>query len=429
MSASDPAAPEPAPSWTARLPFFYGWVILPSAGLAMFASGPGQTFAISMFVDPLIEEFGWSRTSVSGLYTAGSLTAAATMLGVGWLLDRFGARVVITAIGLLLGLAALWMSTVDSQLELYAGFAALRVLGQGSLTMATSTLVAIWFIRRRGRATALAGLGMMASQVAFPPLIHVLIGSYGWRGAWIGLAVVIWVVLLPVAVLLVRRSPESVGLHPDGDVPRHQAAAAAPSGMVADWPLGRAVQTRTFWLVLVASSSQSLISTALIFHQADVLGTRGIGPGISAAVLSVMGPSSFGGIMSAGVLADRYPNRHLLAISQLMLMGAIVLVMFLTDAWQAFIYGGIVGFSNGFAMTVTAVIWPNYYGRRYLGSIRGAATTMMVAAAALGPLPFALGFDLTGSYPTVLGIALVLPAACGVMAYAARPPTHEHAAA
>ena len=70
--------------------------------------------------------------------------------GVGWLLDRFGARVVITAIGLLLGLAALWMSTVDSQLELYAGFAALRVLGQGSLTMATSTLVAIWFVRRRG---------------------------------------------------------------------------------------------------------------------------------------------------------------------------------------------------------------------------------------------------------------------------------------
>ena len=88
-----------------------------------------------------------------------------------------------------------------------------------------------------------------------------------------------------------------------------------------------------------------------------------------------------------------------------------------------------MGLNWGLVMNAVVTIWPNYYGRRYLGSIRGAATTMMVAAAALGPLPFALGFDLTGSYSTVLGIALVLPAACGVMAYAARPPTHEHAAA
>ena len=422
MPASDSVANSPARPWPARLPIFYGWVILPTAAIALFVSGPGQTFAVSVFVDPLIEEFGWSRTSMSGLYTAGSLTAAGAMFGVGWLLDRFGARVMLTAIGLLMGLAALWMSTVSNQLELYTGFAALRLLGQGSLTLIPTALVAVWFVRRRGKATAIAGLGMMAGQVTFPPLIHLLISNYGWRGAWVGLAIVVWAVLLPVAVLLVRRSPESVGLRPDGGRAHSRADATNGSDDAGDWPLRRAMRARTFWLLLAASSSQSLIGTALVFHQVDVLATRGVGAGISTAVLSVMGPASFAGVMTAGLLTDRYPNRYLLAISQLMMMSAMVTIMVLTTFWQALLYGGMIGFASGFAMTISAVIWPNYYGRRSIGSIRGVATTVMVAAAALGPLLLSLGFDLTGSYPTVLGIALVLPAACGVMAFAARPP-------
>jgi len=182
------------------------------------------------------------------------------------------------------------------------------------------------------------------------------------------------------------------------------------------------MSTRAFWLVLVAGSSQSLITTALIFHQVDVLGTRGIGSGVSAAVLSVMGVASFAGVIVAGVLSDRFPNRYLLAVSQLLLMGSMVLVIFLTTAWQALVYGGVIGFSTGFTMTIAAVIWPNYYGTRFIGSIRGVATTASVAAAALGPLPLSLGFDLTGSYAVVIGAALVLPAGCSVMAYAAHPP-------
>jgi MFS family permease len=422
MLSSDSVATSPAQPWPARLPIFYGWVILPTAAIALFVSGPGQTFAVSVFVDPLIEEFGWSRTSMSGLYTAGSLTAAGAMFGVGWLLDRFGARVMLTGIGLLMGLATLWMSTVSNQLELYAGFAALRLLGQGSLTLIPTALVAVWFVRRRGKATAIAGLGMMAGQVTFPPLIHLLISNYGWRGAWIGLAIVVWGLLLPVAILLVRRSPESVGLRPDGNIVIARTGSADGTESTGGWPLRRAMRTRTFWLLLAASSSQSLVGTALIFHQVDVLATRGVGAGISAAVLSVMGPATFVGVMTAGLLTDRYPNRYILAIGQLIMMSAMVTIMFLTTSWQALAYGGLIGFASGFAITVSAVIWPNYYGRRSIGSIRGVATTVMVAAAALGPLPLSLGFDLTGSYPTVLGIALVLPAACGVMAYAARPP-------
>ena len=130
-SADSP--PSLRPSWILRLPFHYGWVILPMGMLGVFASGPGQTFTISIFVDHIIGDLGLSRTLVSGLYTAGSLIAAFLLVFVGLLLDRLGARVMLFIVGALFGLAALWMSTVDNSAELLTGFAALRLFGAGSL--------------------------------------------------------------------------------------------------------------------------------------------------------------------------------------------------------------------------------------------------------------------------------------------------------
>ena len=118
-----------------RVPFFYGWIIIPVAGLAMFISGPGQTFAFSVFVGPMRTELGLSQTAFAGLYTAGSLTAAASMVLVGRLMDWLGARVMLVGVGICFGLAALWMSTVNNQLELYLGITMMRMLGQGALTL------------------------------------------------------------------------------------------------------------------------------------------------------------------------------------------------------------------------------------------------------------------------------------------------------
>lgn len=384
---------------------------------------------MSLFVDPLINEFGWSRTAISGLYTAGSLTAASSMLAVGWLLDRFGARIVLTGVGLMLGLAAIWMSEVSNQLGVYAGFTALRIFGQGSLGLVPSSLVALWFVRRRGRATALAGLGMVASQAVFPPLIHTLITHVGWRQTWVVLGIIVWVLLIPVALLLVRRSPESVGLRPDGVIAPSvladydQQPSIVQGGV--DWTLREAIHTKTFWLVFTAAGSQSLVSTALIFHQTAVFDSRELSAGVSAAVLSVMGPVSLAGALSGGFLSDRFPNRLLLLAGQAILGVGIVLAITMTEPWQAVIYGAVIGFSSGSVFTVAAVIWPNYYGRKHLGSIRGAAAVAMVAGAALGPLPFALTFDITGSYTSVLVIFLVFPALSVVAALFAVPPEHR----
>ena len=308
------------------------------------------------------------------------------------------------------------MSTVDHQLELYIGFGALRLLGQGSLTMIPTALLALWFVTNRGRVTVLAGLGAVASQALFPPFIYFLIDAYGWRNAWLVLGMVVWAIMLPIAIVIVRDSPQSIGLKPRSDTKEQNALE--DSG----WPFRAALSTKTFWLLLLATSSQSLISTALVFHHANVLDSRGIDASISAVVLSVMGPASFAGVAAGGFLADRYQNRHLLVLGQGLLMIAILLAMVVSANWHAIAYGLLLGGSSGFTITVGSVIWPNYYGTLALGKIRGAATMAMVAAAALGPLPFALGLGFFGSYQEVLGLSLFLPAVSALMAYWSRKP-------
>ena len=411
------------------LPFFYGWVLLGVAGLAIFCSGPGQTYSVSVFVDPIIEDLGWSRTTVSALYTGGSLTAALVMVLVGRLLDRYGARIMLVAVVVLFAIVVAAMSLVSHPVHLYLGFAGIRTLGQGALTLIPTTLVAIWFVRLRGRATALMTLGMGASTAAFPPLIHWLVSNFGWRDAWIVLSILVCALLLLPSLLLVRRSPESVGLLPDGarrpDPVRSEAEAART--MEVSWRLGEAIRTRTFWLVLAAMSSPSIISTALMFHHISLMDSRGVEAGTAAAVLSVVAPSVLVGSLIAGFLSDVLPNRYIIAASQCFLALSLVLVLTVSHTWQALVYVAVLGTGGGASMTTSAVIWANYFGRGHLGAIRGASQMGMVAFAAMGPLPFSLLLDVAGSYNSIFFVLLAFPALSAVAALLAVPPVKRDA--
>jgi MFS family permease len=351
------------------------------------------------------------------------------MILVGRLLDRYGARILMTVVGVLFGFAALWMSSVDHPLKLYAGFAAIRTLGQGSLSMIPSTLIALWFVRWRGKAMAIGSLGGAISQAVFPLLIHTLITNMGWRNAWLVLSFIIWAVVLPSSVFFVRRTPESVGLLPYGGAPASQTAekegSAATAVREVSFSLREVLRMRTFWLLLFAGSAQPLIGTALVFHQVSLLGSKGISAAVAASIFTIMAPTHILGSFIAGIMADRFPNRYLLAIGQGLLAVAMLWTFLIDSTWQAFLYGAVVGFSSGFLLNAYAVIWPNYYGRQHLGSIRGVATSGMVIFAALGPLPFGFVFDLTRSYSMAILIFLALPIACVIAALLAHPPVKQ----
>lgn len=395
------------------------------AGLGMFISGPGQTYVVSIFVDPMLEELGWSRTLYAGLYTGGTITAATLVPFIGKLLDRYGGRVMLVAVALVFGVALQLMRFVDEPFQLFFGILAIRTLGQGSLGLISTTLTAMWFVRMRGRAMAIMALAGPASQAAFPMLAFFLIATLGWRSTWAVLGLIVWIALVPTGVLLTRRSPEATGMLPDGDRLLSDSASGGASERSQDWTLSEAVRTKSFWMLMAVGSSLSMISTALAFHHISLIVGKGLGVGLAAGVLSFTAPMMVVGTIMGGYLADKVPNRFILAAGQVGLLLTMLWVLNVTEPWQAFVYGGMMGLTQGTVMTVTNVIWPNYFGRAHIGSIRGVASSAMVFSSALGPLPFGYIFDRTGGYNVAILAFLGLPIACALLSLLAVPPVKK----
>ena len=183
--------------------------------MGMFMSGPGQSYSVAAFIDPMLADLGLLRSQYSLAYLVATLISGASLPFVGRALDRFGARRLLPAIALLLGLACLGMAGVRHLLGLYLGLTFVRCLGQGALTLISTWMVGQWFVRRRGLAMGLLGLGSTLSFMVFPAGNLWLIEGYGWRGAWTALAVAVWALLCVPAALLVRNRPENLGLEPD----------------------------------------------------------------------------------------------------------------------------------------------------------------------------------------------------------------------
>ena len=407
------------PSWIHKIPFFYGWIILIVCSICVFTSGPGQTYSVSIFLEPMRGDLNLGLTKIAGLYTSGSLIAASTMFLIGRLIDKYGARILLSIVPILFALATIWMSNVNTATQLLLGFAMIRILGQGSLSLIPTTLVSLWFVRLRGRAIALTSLGITASQAIFPPLIHYLIKGYGWRNAWLFLGCIIISILLLPALLFIRKTPESIGLNPDGD---KAISSLTNEDDNEDWTLSEAIKTRAMWLLMFAGSSQLLIGTALIFLQVSIFESKGLSTGLAASVFAISAPMALIGSFLGGLTAERITNRYLLAFGQIGLSLTMIWVLIIANPWQALLYGGALGCSSGFLMSVNNVIWPNYYGRGNLGSIRGAATTVSIGSAALGPLPFAFLIELTNSFTKAVIIFLILPISCIIASLLAKKP-------
>jgi MFS family permease len=414
----------------ARTPFYYGWVIVAIAGLASFASAPGQTYTFSVFLDSFIEDLGLSSTYVATLYLFGSLTASGLIIFVGRSLDRFGPRIMLVVAALFLGTGAMVLSRANAPWELFIGFALMRTMGQGALSLIPATMVSIWFVRRRAMALAIMALGGAAASGTFPIYGTTLIDQFGWRTAWIAIAITTWSLLIIPAIIFVRRSPESVGLLPDGDSherrPGTKTRAARPDDEAThNSTMSEALHSKALWFLILAGTGQSLIATGVMFHQVEIMTSKGLNASVAAGVFGVTAPAAIAGQFLSGYLAGRFPERYLIAIGQFMLMASILMLLVVSAAWQAYVYGALLGLTVGFLMNSMNSIWPAYFGRKHLGSVRGVTNFGMMAAAAIGPLPLAAVVDATGSYTGGILGYLLLPPLCIAAALAAGRPKHQ----
>ena len=401
-----------------RTPFFYGWIMVLMAGIMQFFSGPGQTYSVAIFIDSYIAEFGWSRSFVSSLYSMGTLVAGLALSQVGRLVDVLGHRQMTRILTLAFGAICLWMSVVRAPWMLFAGFLMIRLLGQGSLSLTASTLIPQWFITRRGLALSLMALGGVMGAAIIPPLNTWMIQSQGWRAGWVMWSLLLWGIMLPLGALLIRNRPEDVGLWPDNQPPLPDddpSWQGPPVKKEVSWTLGEAMRTKSFWLLIFCGTIPAAVGTAIIFHIVSIMSLRGLSPVDAALVLSTRALVQLPLNLVAGYVADRVKSHYLVAAT---LMGQLLLLLMLLNVStlsQALVYAVCWGITAAFSEINNGVIWPNYFGRSHLGSIRGAAMTAMVIGTAFGPLPFGYAFDRLGGYNEIFVISMVY-AGIGVVA-------------
>ena len=408
--------------------------MLAVASLTMFASGPGQSHTFSVFLLPISEDLGISRTSVSSAYAFATLVAAFGLPHIGRLVDRHGVRTVLTGVGAAFGAAAVAFGAVSGYVLLTLGFAALRFFGQGSLMLCAGNLASQWFDRKRGLALSLTFLGFSVSVAVHPPLAQWLTDALGWRMAWVVMGVGTWAILLPMVLLLVFDRPEALGLRPDGasgTAKRDESSppAAEPDGAVVGLTLPEARRTGAFWIILASNCTFSALVTAMFFHQVSVFEAQGLDAATAASVFSVSAVVMVVTTPLVGMLLDRFPTKPLYASALLSVGAALVAMSFVGDLSSAIAYGVVFGVANAAMHAHFTFVWPQFFGRRHLGSIQGVAQMGAVIGASVGPIPLGLGYDYLGGYGGTLVALAALPVLCAVAVAFMRAPRLDRAVA
>lgn len=398
---------------------FYGWRIVAVCVVLQGLTGPGQTAGVSVFIDPMIDELGITRSAISGSYLIGTLAGALGLPYLGRLLDAKGPRRTAFLVSAAFGIVLLGMSGVNGLVTLTLGFVGIRMLGQGGLSLVATTAPARWFDDQRGTAigiTTAAGAGLHSM---FPIASAAIILAVGWRTTWVALALLIWLVIFPLARWALVNDPQDLGQRMDGNLKRRASRKRGDSSDEADdaapvptsMSRSDAMRTPIFWILTAGVTTTSMIATGLMFHQIDLLGEQGLTPIEAAANFLPQTISALAATLLAGSLIDKVRQRTILAGSMAMLAAPMIMVFAVSPGLSAIVYGSALGAAQGAMRTTENASYPKLFGIAHIGEIRGIARGFAVAGSAFGPLAFSLGFSSTGSYVQVILLLLSLPVA------------------
>ena len=415
-----------------RRRLYYGWVIVGVIALAGMAETAEFHPTLGAFMKPLEQEFGWSRTAITGAISLGTILGGGVALLVGPLLDRFGPRWIMFGGFLLLGGAIMAMSAVNEIWQFYLAMVVGRVLIQGALGVAVSVTVSKWFVRQRGRAVAIGNLGVRFGNAFSPAYVQWFITNQGWRTASIALGLFTWAITLLPTALFLRRQPEDMGLRPDGDKVV-DPASDDPNGesdggaLDADYSLREAMRTSSLYLVLFATCASFFVGAGLNLHILALLTDRGLTPAQAVTTVSLWSLVGVIGTLAAGFAAERIPIRYMLAGSYLSLVGVVAYLLSVQTFSQALVFGVLFGLAFSAVPILQNIIFADYFGRAYLGAIRGFATPFQMTFNALGPLAAAFLYDMTQSYTLILFVFVAMYGLATVAILASRPVTRSGA--
>jgi MFS family permease len=389
---------------------FYGWVIV-GVCIVVTCIGMGAMLSLSVFLQPMEQAMGWSRTGIS---TAALLNWLAMGVGAfvwGALSDRYGTRAVLLLGGGLLGIGMVTASQATTLLQFQIAFGFLVGLASGSFYTPLTATTTRWFVRHRSLAVALvsAGIGLGSSTVA--PLARWIITNYDWRLAMLVIGNLAWLVIIPAALLV--REPASANL------------AAGPAGAEGEreMTVAQAIRTPQFAAIALTYFACCAAHSGPIFHMITHAIDRGVTAMAAVTVLSVAGLASLGGRIVCGLIADRVGAKQTLVVGLAIQALAIIGYIFTRDLASFYALSVLFGFAYGGVMPLYAILVREYFGARIMGTTFGAVALVSTLGMALGPVAGGWLYDSLGSY------FWLFVASCGIglgavaVGITFRPPT------
>ena len=417
---------------TKRALFFYGWRIVALGYIInLMTAGIGSS-GFSVFVKPMGDDLGWSRSSIVAASTLNIAAAAVFGHLLGSLLDKkYGARLITTSGMFMIGLAMIVAGQVREEWQFLLIFFIAGAFGLHAFpALIVPTIVSKWFVRRRGMALSFVSMGLSSSGILISPYTYFLISKFGWRTAWPVLGVTTWVLAVPWCFLFMRSRPEDIGLCPDGDLEttsqsEGEADLNAEAKDEYPWTIREAVRTTSFWLILASSTMALMAFMAVLinFFAFATDPTTGFTEGEATIAFATFSSFSLIGKVPWAFLSDRIDIRYSSAFTYTVPALALAVLINANAFWMLILWGVVYGMGVSGISPLTSLVWGNYYGRTFLGSIRGFTSPIAFLSQAAAPLFAAFMYDLTGGYdvPFNIFLGLFLFSAC-LMLFAKRPP-------
>ena len=382
---------------------FYGYIVVAAAFvIQIFTWGIYNSYGV--FFTPLLRDFAWSRATIAGAVSLSQFLVGLGAIFLGNLSDRFGPRILMIYIGVMVGIGYFLMSQVHSIWHLYLFQGFIIGIGISGTDVILLSTIARWFVKRRGLMSGIVKIGTGVGTMLAPLVITWLITNHEWRNTYSIIGITLFVCIIFNALLL-RRDPASMQLLPDGEkVINVEDIELTESGN----SLHQASKTRQFWLLCLAYFVVFFCTISIIVHFAPSVIEIGQSASFGASMISVIGGASIVGRFVMGMTNDRIGSKRALLICFSIFVAGFVWLQFANESWTLVIFAVIYGFCHGGFYTLISPTVAEFFGMRSHGLIFGIVVFSGSIGGSLGPLVIGNMFDIFNSYQGSFLLLLLL---------------------
>lgn len=386
---------------------YKGWWIVFASVVGMAVSPAPLAYAtLGLFMIPFAEIFGWSRTELSFCFTLLTLSTALALPVAGRLIDRLGTKKILLGSVLALGFCMLSFPTWMSKLwHIYLIYIMIGTLAVAANSISYMKLLTVWFDRHRGLAIGITMSGIGLGYAFVPVTVQYLTDRFSWQAGYYGLALLLFLVALPVLVILIREKPET------GDDTADEFAPASVNDS-GDTGTGvtmmEAMHSANFWLLFLIFVLLAFTLNGIFTHFIPLLIDRGLTPANAALVASAKGTTVMISRVIIGYFLDKFFAPRVAAFFFfLSTLGLLLLALNINETWLFYLVAIFIGFSLGAEFDILAYLTGRYFGVKAFAEIYGVLFAAILLGIAMGPIAFGYTFDLTGSYLGIISICIV----------------------